>query len=299
MNIANHIPEDDLALFALALLSPQEAAFITAHLTECDLCRSEVARLQGDLVGFAMTIDMQAPPAAARDRLLAAVAKEQKFVAPSLANRVSGSSGGSSVGSSVGTSEDELLDPSGRYAQPVSRGMGLFGWAGWALAAGLAAVTGWQFYQGEDLHRQIATQTAALEQAHHVENTSGDAARAQEILQTLTDPTAMQVALHLPVTGATPKPEAHAAYIAERGNLVFIASHLKPIGPNKTYELWLLPASGTAPVAAGLFRPDENGNASVLLPTLPKNIAAKGFGVTVENEGGSKAPTPPIVLAGT
>ncbi len=288
MNIANHVPEDDLALFALALMPPEEAAFTAAHLKECALCRSEVARLQGDLASLAMTLDMQAPPAGARDRLLAAVAKEQKFVAPSSTERASG------------FTESELLDPGGLYAKPVSRGMGPFGWAGWALAAGLAAVTGWQFYQGEDLHRQIATQTAALAQAHHVENTGGDAARAREVLQTLTDPTAMQVALHLPLTpGATPKPEAHAAYIPERGNLVFIASHLKPIGPNKTYELWLLPASGTAPVAAGLFRPDENGNASVLLPTLPKNIAAKGFGVTVENEGGSKGPTPPIVLAGT
>ena len=48
---------------------------------------------------------------------------------------------------------------------------------------------------------------------------------------------------------------------------------------------------------AGLFKPDANGNASVVLPELPKNVAAKGFGVTVEADGGSPAPTLPIVLA--
>ena len=41
-----------------------------------------------------------------------------------------------------------------------------------------------------------------------------------------------------------------------------------------------------------------NGNASVVLPELTQHVAAKGFGVTVEDEEGSKAPTPPIVLAG-
>jgi hypothetical protein len=36
-----------------------------------------------------------------------------------------------------------------------------------------------------------------------------------------------------------------------------------------------------------------------MMPQLPKGIAAKGFGVTIENEGGSDTPTLPIVLAGT
>jgi hypothetical protein len=34
------------------------------------------------------------------------------------------------------------------------------------------------------------------------------------------------------------------------------------------------------------------------MPSLPKGIAARGFGVTVENEGGSKTPTLPVILSG-
>jgi anti-sigma-K factor RskA len=67
----------------------------------------------------------------------------------------------------------------------------------------------------------------------------------------------------------------------------------------KTYELWIIPQDGTAPIPAGTFHPDDQGNASVVLPDLPKGIAAKAFGVTIEPEGGSQTPTLPIIMAGT
>ncbi|MGA7857108.1 MAG: anti-sigma factor, partial [Terracidiphilus sp.] len=62
--------------------------------------------------------------------------------------------------------------------------------------------------------------------------------------------------------------------------------------------LWVIPANGNAPIPAGLFRPDAAGNASVVLPPLPKGVPAKAFGVTVEKAEGSATPTAPIILAG-
>ena len=293
MTVARHIPEDELALFALAMMQPEEAAFTVAHLRHCDLCRSEVARLQGDLVSYAMTAEMQAPPSGARERLMLAVGQEKKFlpqpVAPVLAERV------------------EPLPPMRAVAMPERLGsydgsprrtMGFLNWGGWALAACLAGLAGWQFYTNADLHRQLIDESAALEQSGT--QPTGDVERAREVLQTLTDPTALQVAMQVPATGhPVPKPEAHAAYVASTGKLIFVASHLHSIPSNKTYELWLLPATGTSPMPAGLFRPDTNGNASVVLPPMPKYIVAKGFGVTVEDEAGSAKPTLPIVLAGS
>ncbi len=286
MNTASqHIPEDDLALFALALMPPEEAAYAQAHLKHCDQCRGEVARMQGDLVTYAFSAEMQPPAPETRTRLLDAVAKEKRLhliptpvAEPVLAPR-----------------QTNLLDNEARELSPARRGMGVFGWGGWAIAAGLAGFAGWQFQQGQTLHQQLNQQTAAAEQV------TQDAARAQRVLQALTDPLAMQVALHQPATGAAPpKPEGHASYNATKGELVFIATHLQPVQPGKTYELWVLPATaGEAPVAAGTFRPDVNGNASVVLPEIPKHVAAKGFGVTVEPEGGSPSPTLPILLAGT
>jgi anti-sigma-K factor RskA len=71
-----------------------------------------------------------------------------------------------------------------------------------------------------------------------------------------------------------------------------------PLPPNKTYELWVIPADGTAPIPAGTFQPDSHGMASVLLPNLPAGIQAKAFGVTMENAGGATTPTLPILLTG-
>ncbi len=278
MNGTSHIPEDDLALFALALLPPDDAAATAAHVQHCDLCRAEVARLQGDLVSYAMTAEMHEPPPSARSRLLAAVANEKRTVAPQRAPEP------------VFTPRrSHALEGGNRSDEPVRTRTGWFGWAGWALAAGLAAGTFWQFRQAQDLRGQVAQQAVALDQAQRPQADAAEVARAQQVLNTLTDPEAMHVALHLPVTpGTEPKPEGHAAYIASKGQLVFVASHLRPIDPNKTYELWVLPSkAGEKPVPAGVFRPDLKGNASVVLPDVPKDVAAKGFGVTIENAGGS------------
>lgn len=284
MNIVNqHVPEDDLALFALALMPPEEAAYAQAHIKHCPTCRAEVARMQGDLAAYALSAEFQDPAPQARTRLLDAVAQEKRLhveplpaAEPLLAPR-----------------STNLLDRQPRYEPAPKRGLGFFGWTGWALAAGLAAFAGWEFHDSLTLREQLAEQTAATEQVH------GESVRAQRVLHALTDPGAMQVALRLPAAGATPpKPEGHASYNASKGELVFVATHLGSLQPNKTYELWLLPAAKDAsPIPAGLFKPDMNGNASVLLPELPKEVAAKGFGVTVEAEGGSPTPTLPILLA--
>jgi anti-sigma-K factor RskA len=95
-----------------------------------------------------------------------------------------------------------------------------------------------------------------------------------------------------------PEPAGRAIYLAETGGLVFQANDLEQLADNKTYELWVIPANGQAPIPAGLFRPDASGSASVLLPTLPKGVPAKAFGVTIEKAEGSATPTAPIILAG-
>jgi predicted anti-sigma-YlaC factor YlaD len=172
----------------------------------------------------------------------------------------------------------------------------ILAWTGWAVAALAAVAAGVQYQQQKLLQDNLAAETAQLN-----ENTA-QTAGAKKVLQTLTDANAMQVSLHVPLTkGAQPKidPEAHATYVPGKGALVFVASHLDPLLPAKTYELWLLPADPSqSPIPAGLFKPDLKGNATLVMPELPKGVSAKGFGVTVENEGGSKTPTAPIVLAG-
>jgi anti-sigma-K factor RskA len=67
--------------------------------------------------------------------------------------------------------------------------------------------------------------------------------------------------------------------------------------PQKAYELWLIPMSGS-PVPAGVFKPDAHGSGSVVNPPLPAGLEAKAFAITIENEAGSPTPTSPILMSG-
>jgi anti-sigma-K factor RskA len=129
-----------------------------------------------------------------------------------------------------------------------------------------------------------------------VKNLAAQASKAQQVLEVMTAPTAQRVTL---TEGKAPlAPSARATYLQDRGALILLATNLKPLPEGKTYELWVIPANGTAPVPAGVFHPDSVGTASLVLPTLPSGIAAKAFGVTIENAGGATSPTMPIILSG-
>jgi hypothetical protein len=134
-------------------------------------------------------------------------------------------------------------------------------------------------------------------QASTIDRLTADAAAARQVMDTMTDSSAMRVTLTKGKTA--PVPQGRATYVASKGTLIFLASNLEPLQPGKTYELWLIPAAaGGSPIPAGTFRPDERGNASVIMPPLPKGVEAKAFGVTVEDVGGAATPTQPIILAG-
>lgn len=326
MNLNRHISQDDLALFALQLLEGDELRDTLSHLEHCEECRHEVARFQGDLVGYALAqSELHTPPAAARDRLLKAVSKEKKIVRPASVASTPVAPAASTQESRTGTRteprtetrQDSRTDsrvadgdvflaararrsfptdlPEEEERSPRRSGASAFmGWAGWAVAAGLAVTAGLQYRDRQALQGDLA---AANVKAEH---SSASLAAAQETLQTLTDQGAMQVSLHQMVNGKLepPAPEGRASYVADKGSLVFIGNHLQPLQPYKTYELWLIPADGKDPIPAGTFKPDARGVATVVMPDLPKGIAAKMFGVTIEDDGGSKTPTAPIVLAG-
>jgi anti-sigma-K factor RskA len=285
MNPANHIHEEDLALFALQILPADEVKAVVSHLEHCESCRTQVGMMQGDLVSYAMTAEMHTPPAAVRERLLRRISKEKRFVPPPVSNEPMLASRANS----------QLFDTTGEEIM-VERRMGIAGWAGWVIAAGIAVAAGLQFHQHQVLQGQLADTQSKLAQ-------SAASSRVQMALDALTSSGAFAVSLHQPVPAGTPpgpkKPEAHVAYDPDKGALVFVATNLDPLPPYKTYELWLLPTDKDAPpVPAGIFKPDANSNASVVMPDIPKGIAAKGFGVTVENDGGSRQPTSAIVLAG-
>jgi anti-sigma-K factor RskA len=257
----DHLSENDLALFAMQLLSEIEMSAAARHIEICDVCLPRLAETQGDLAILALTSDLQTPPAEARTQFLQQVSKEKKFIPVADAQA---STGHDPVLAQRSSKIFEVYSKDDRA--PRRSGVATFlGWSGWAIAAAAGVFAFLQFQQREQLRQNLETQQASLAEA------TSQAAHAQDVLHTLTDAGAMRVSLHLAGTASKPQPEAHATYIASTGALVLVATHLDQVTSGKTYELWLLPSEkGLAPIPAGLFRPDAQGSATVVLPQLPK-----------------------------
>jgi hypothetical protein len=306
------ITSEDLALFAMQLLSKEETAEVTAYLAQSEAARRELAEIQGELAIYAHTADMHSPPALVRERLMKQVAREKKTVpidrpapvetlAPKTTGRV-GSIFGESVARPNASAEEGYGNKRGLgrgayLTEEETPKRGVMGkvlpWIGWAVAAGFAVTTGALYHERDALRGVISTQASRLD------HLTADAAAARQVLDAMTDNSAMHVTLTTKGQAATALPQGRATYVANKGTLIFLASNLETLPPSKTYELWLIPAAqGENPIPAGTFRPDERGNASVIMPPLPKGVEAKAFGVTVEDEGGATTPTLPIVLIG-
>ncbi len=122
-----------------------------------------------------------------------------------------------------------------------------------------------------------------------------DLQRARDIVSTLTATDAMRVTLV--AAKSPPQPQGRAIYDRTRSSLIFLANNMPNLPDKKAYELWLIPTQG-APIPAGVFKPDAHGSAIVVNPPVPKDVQAKAFAITVENEQGSPAPTSPILMVG-
>lgn len=303
MNSNRHIDPEDLALFALQFLSPDQNQQVRDHLAGCSLCREELAGIQGDLAVVASTAEMHSPPALARERLLQQVAREPRKQAASPLRSAEVSdlnprAGSASAASSLETPRSRPAVPSfGSVASidqaaPATRNPVLraLPWAGWAVAAGLTVMVAQNAHQRDSLRDEVQSVN------HQIALVTAQSNEARRLLDTINDPSAQRVTLTL--SKQAPVPQGKATYVPAKGALVFVANNMEPLEPAKVYELWIIPAGGSAPIAVGTFHPDAGGNASILMPKLPQGVTAKAFGITVENEGGSTTPTMPIIMAG-
>lgn len=247
-------------------LTPEEQAEVNTHLEGCAPCRAELREILGEEALLALSVEQKPVPPGAQQRFLARIA-----------NTPQESPGAAFVR---------------RAPEPVAaeRGIG-FGWLGWVTAMVAIAFAGYFGNRSFQLQQQLNSDRADIAQL------AAQAARAEELTDALTSPAAKQVTLTESKQPA--QPVGHATYLPSKGALIFVASNLHRVPPNKTYELWLIPANGKAPMPAGLFRPDATGSASVVLPQLPPGVEAKAFGVTIEDAQGSNTPTLPIMMSGS
>ena len=262
MTDAQHIAQDDLALYALQALSQDESAAMREHLSECDVCQAELARFRGDLAMVALSVDRHPLPSGARERF---------------AQRIG-----------FGSQATKLGEPVPIYREFRSSRAG---WVGWAVAAALLIVAAGLGFEVRSLRARL------LDKDGRIASLEASESRAKQVDELLTAPTAQRIVLTAPKT--PPTPSGRVVYLASRGEQMLQANNLAGAPVGKAYELWVIPADGSAPIPAGLFRPDAAGNGSLVLPPIPQGIKAKAFGVTLEDAAGSKTPTEPILLAGS
>jgi anti-sigma-K factor RskA len=322
MSEERRITSEDLALYAMQLLSKEETAAVATYLEQSAEARRELAEIQGDLAIYAHTVDLHSPPAQARERLMKQLAREKKAIPidrPAAAE--AGAPEGTGRAGSIAADAAERADGAANEGKRNGRGLGsgdyltedeqpkrgvagkVLPWIGWAVAAGLAVAAGDLYHGREALRGELATQASQIDHvktdaAEEVAKAVADTAAARKVLETMTDSSAMQVTLTT-YKAATGRPMGRVTYVASKGALIFTVSNLGSLEPGKAYELWLIPsAEGQNAIPAGTFLPDVHGNASVIMPPLPTGVEAKAFGVTMENEGGSTTPTLPIILIG-
>lgn len=250
---------EDLALYALGALPETEGSALEAHLRECEDCRRELELLRGDMAALSYSLARSAPPQRSRQRLMEAVRREPRNVKTAT-----------------------------RRVWPV--------WVPWVAAATMAGLAVLLMHQNTGLQQQnsgLQQQLSQLDDRNQKQQAQLE--RAHRIVATLTAKDALRVTLV--ETKSQPQPQGKAIYVRDRGSLIFLASNFRPAPSGKSYELWLIPTEGN-PIPAGVFRPDSRGSATVVNPPLPAGVEAKAFAITIEPEGGSQKPTPPILMTG-
>jgi anti-sigma-K factor RskA len=250
---------DDLALYALNELQGIELQEFEQHLETCASCRRDLQAMRTDLGLLGLSVAGPKPPARSKERLMRAIAAEPRGV----------------------------LAPA--TAQPSGRRSFWLAWSPAAVALALVVFAISLRQSNQALNDQLA------EMRNRYNDQKIQLAQAQENVKLLLAPDAVHVSLTPPKAGK--QPNATAIVSPSQNRMTLMASNLPPVPPGKAYELWVIPPQG-APVNAGVFKPDEHGNAVMLDHPLP-TVQLKTFALTVEDEAGSDKPTSPIVILGT
>jgi len=310
------VTAEDLYLYAMQLMQPEEQTRLSDFLQQSPEARAELANVRGDLVLLASTPEQYTPPALSRQRLLKQIGREKKsasavHVIPERATAQHAVATMPVFPPEPQASADLLTPirndgytPSQETQLPFRsfqdqedeprRGIiaVVFPWVGWLVAAGLAVSTFNLWHKSKTLQE---TASFANAKAEHIASESDKSLRALDVLRN----SAAQ-RFQLTKQSSQPIPNARVTYVSETGSLIFQGANLDQLPVGKVYELWLIPVGdGRQPIPAGTFRPDERGYASIILPEIPKGVIAGTFGVTMEDEGGAKTPTLPIVMIGS
>jgi anti-sigma-K factor RskA len=250
-----HANPEDLDLYALGALDGEDKQTLESHLHACPHCQQQLAAARQRTALVGLAAPAVTPPPQVKSALMEKVQAEKRSPAPQT---------------------DPLKTRKKRWGLRFSFGFGL-------AAAVLAFATYELAKQDLDRGKQLKQLQAQIAQ---------DAAALQAMGQVTGAPDSTQITL-LEQPGGPPG-QAHVLYNARMGLAVY-SGQIAPAPADKSYQLWLVPASGS-PVDAGLV--DANQQNGAVVVRLTPGLTAKAFAVTLEPLGGRPQPTGPKVLVG-
>ena len=257
-----HANPEDFDLYALGALDGEEKQTFEAHLRTCPGCAQRLAgaRQQTSLLG--LTAATVTPPPALKTALMKRIHTEGR----------------------AGMEQESVV--------PVrKKSWGLRFSLSFATATAILALATFLLGKQYLLQRQqIAQLHAQLQSAQTL--ASQNAVAMHAYADVVSAPDTVSIALQQQ-SSITPG-QAHVLFNARMGLAVY--SGLISSAPSgKSYQLWLVPASG-APISAGLVA--ANQQEGPLVAHFQQGLSAAAFAVTLEPQGGSPQPTGPKVLVG-
>jgi len=250
-----------LPLHVLGALEAGEAAEVRGHLEAgCPRCAAEQAAARETLSQIPFALEIEEPSSMAKARLMSAIRGKPPTV------------------------------PARRSGTGLWGKAGLLATAAAIVAALLTSTLVGRRYRAEaaDLRGQIRTQKeelARLEQQFH---------RTRDTILLVRSPGSKVIDLQGQEERASSA--ARLFWDVRRGTWRLYADNLPPVGPGKSYQLWLVTAQ--AKISAGVFDPstEEGASGTVTLPSGVGQVIAAA--VTPEPAGGSPQPTGKILLLG-
>jgi anti-sigma-K factor RskA len=257
-----HANPEDFDLYALGALDGEEKLAFEQHVTSCAQCRQELAAGRRRMALLALEASPVTPAASVKAALMRRVHAEA---------------------SAKGGQMNEKSPTKKRWGLRFSLGFA-------AATAVLALATFWLWKQREQNLQQIDQLQAQLTGTQA--QASRDAATMRAMSDVVAAPDTVPITMQQQAGG--PPGQAHVLYNARLGVAVY-SGEIAPAPADKSYQLWLVPASG-APVNAGLVAANQQNGAIVV--HLEPGLAAQAFAVTLEPSGGRPQPTGPKVLVG-
>lgn len=258
----DHANPEDLDLYALDALDGEERQRLEWHLRGCAECREALATAREGSLLLGVAAPPLAPAAAVKAALMERVHAEARQVTAS-------------------------EQPRRRRERRLTFAFSIAS----AFAAVLLAVgLGFLMRRNEENRREIDQLQANLNIAK--QQLAAVNAKNAAIEKVADAPDTIRVALAQQPGG--PNGEAQVLYNARLATILY-SVNVDPAAEGKSYQLWLVPASG-APVSAGLIAPGQEG-ATVLVHSQV-GLKAKAFAITLEPAGGRPQPTGPKVFVG-